>query len=129
MQSNLLKRKGTVTLYDIVRFVSLYLELWNKNNPAMQQSPIYRGNIGGTVKFIVDDYIAYKPENIYEEYENYIIYNVEPSHHILAKRLSVEVLLKEPVTLEEFSNISKSIIKRVKDAEIHQNRKAEEYFK
>lgn len=128
MQSNLLKRKGTVTLYDIVRFVSLYLELWNKNNPAMQQSPIYRGNIGGTVKFIVDDYIAYKPENIYEEYENYIIYNVEPSHHILAKRLSVEVLLKEPVTLEELSNISKSIIERVKNAEIHQNKKAEQYF-
>ena len=47
----------------------------------------------------------------------------------MAKRLSVEVLLKEPVTLEEFSNISKSIIKRVKDVEIHQNRKAEEYFK
>ncbi len=128
MQSNLLRRKGTVTLYDIVRFVSLYLELWNKNNPTMQQSPIYRGNIGGTVQFKVDDYIAYKPENIYEEYDNYIIYNVEPYHHALAKRLSVEVLLKEPVTLEELSNISKSIIERVKNAEIHQNKKAEQYF-
>jgi hypothetical protein len=128
MQSNLLKRKGYVTLYEIVKFVSLYLEFWNKANPLKKQNPIFRGNIGGTVHFKVGVYKPYQPKTIYEEYNDYIIYNIEPYHHALAKRLSVEILLKEPMTLGDICDISKSIIKRVKNVEVHQNKIAERYF-
>ncbi len=129
MSSSVVRRNGIVTLHDIVKFVLLYIELWNKENPNSQQFPIYRGNIGGTIQFKVAACVEYKPLNYFKEYDKYIITSIEPYHHSLAKRLSVEVLLKEPVSLEDISSITNSIIEEVKYTEIHQNKMAEEFFK
>ena len=44
-------REGKKSLYDINKLLFLFLEIWNKNNPTKNQSPIYRANIGGTIYF------------------------------------------------------------------------------
>lgn len=55
LQSKFLISEGKISLYDITRLVSLYLELWNKKNPDEKQKPIFRAKIGATIYFEVDE--------------------------------------------------------------------------
>ncbi len=128
LKNNFLIKEGKVSLYSITRLVSLYLEIWNKKNPSMQQKPIYRGNIGGTINFRIEQYTPYKVKNLIEEFEKYIIYSVEPFHHGIAKRFSVNVILKEPLSIEEISKVSEAITRRVLHVEIFNNEISEKYW-
>ncbi len=114
-------KQGKVSLYDIQRLVSLYLEVWNKRNPEKKQHPIFRANIGGTIFFDVEEYEPYYSNNIYAEYENYIIYKVEPVHTGIAKRYSFKVILKEPLSLEEIGEISLKIKDLARNVEVYNN--------
>nr|WP_275298481.1 caspase family protein [Clostridium sp. YIM B02555] len=120
-QDKYIIRKGKITLYDIKKLVSLYLEVWSKRNPDKQQHPIFRANMGGTIFFQVQDYQPFYTTRIYAEYDKYIIYNVEPVHAGLAKRYSVKVILKEPLLLEEIGEISLEIKDKIKLVEVYNN--------
>lgn len=61
-------REGKKSLYDINKLLFLFLEIWNKNNPAQKQSPIYRANIGGTIFFEIQDYRPYPVGNFVQVY-------------------------------------------------------------
>lgn len=113
-------RNGKKSLYDINRLVSLYLEIWNKRNQSKQQQPIFRANIGGTIFFKVEEYVPYIQENIFDDTEKYTVYDVKPVHSI-AKRYSVSVILKEPFSFDEMSDISIELIEKIKKVEVYSN--------
>jgi hypothetical protein len=114
-------KQGKITLYDIQKLVSLYLEIWNKKNPNKQQHPIFRASMGGTIFFEVQEYKPYFKSKTYAEYDKYIIYNVEPSHTGSAKRYSVKVILKEPLSLDEIGEVSIEIKEKVRTVEVYNN--------
>ncbi|RAN85245.1 caspase family protein [Bacillus sp. SRB_331] len=121
LQHKQLIKEGKVTLHDIQKLVSLYLDVWNKRNPKKEQHPIFRANIGGTVFFDVEEYEPFYTSRIYAEYDKYIIYEVDPVHTGIAKRYSVKVILKEPLSLEEIGDISTKIKDTVRTAEVFTN--------
>jgi hypothetical protein len=116
-------REGKKSLYDISKLLSLFLEIWNKNNPTKNQSPIYRANIGGTIFFEVQDYQPYIVGSFFEETEQYIIYAVEPTHSSIAKRYSAKIILKKPLSFLEISQLNHEIVEKVKVQDIYQNEK------
>ncbi|EGQ26215.1 hypothetical protein HMPREF9372_1784 [Sporosarcina newyorkensis 2681] len=128
-ENKLLVKKGKVTLHDIHKLVSLYLDVWNKNNPAQQQNPIFKRNMGGTIFFEVEDYKPFPTTKIYLESDQYIIYEVEPVHTGTCKRYSVKVILKEPLSLDEISKVSIEIKDTVQTAEVHRNQRSLERWK
>src|SRR5690606_30046710 len=87
--------------------------------------PVFKANMGGTIFFDVKEYQPYYSTNIYAEYDNYIIYKVEPVHTGLAKRYSFKVILKEPLSLEEIGKISLKIKDQAKNIEVYNNEIAE----
>jgi Uncharacterized protein containing caspase domain len=121
-------REGKKSLYDIQKLLFLYLEVWNKHNPSMKQSPIYRANMGGTVFFEVQEYKPYPIEQYFEETEKYIIYSVEPTHSSIAKRYSVKVILKRPFSFVEISCINHEIVEKVKLLNIYHNERQGQYW-
>lgn len=121
-------RKGKLTLNDIQKLVSLYLEIWNKRNPDEQQHPIFRANMGGTIFFDVEDYEPFYTSNIYIEHDKYIIYKVEPVHNGVTKRYAVKTILKEPLSIEEMGDLSLKIKEEIKDAEIYSNEITQKLF-
>lgn len=118
-------KKGNKSLYDIQKLLFLYLEIWSKRNPNLQQTPIYRANIGGTILFPIEEYTPYEVNELYCERDNYIIYAIEPLHSGIAKRYSVKVILKEPYSFEEMAKINHEIINEVGKVEIYQNKQTE----
>ena len=121
LQDKHIIKQGKITLYNIQKLVSLYLEVWSKRNPDKQQRPIFRANMGGTIFFDVHDYKPFYTSEIYAEFNKYIIYKVESNHTGIAKRYAVKVILKEPLSLNEIGEISLEIKDRVKTAEIYNN--------
>jgi len=128
-ENKLLVKKGKVTLHDIHKLMSLYLDVWNKNNPAQQQNPIFKRNMGGTIFFEVEKYKPFPTAKIYLESDQYIIYEVEPMHTGNCKRYGVKVILKEPLSLEEISKVSIEIKATVRTAEVHTNQRSSERWK
>lgn len=124
-----LVKKGKKSLYDIQKLLFMYLEIWNIKNPDRQQNPIFRANMGGTILFAVEEYISYKVKNYYLDTPKYIIYSVKPMHVGIAKRYSVQVILKEPLSLQEVATVNQEIIDKIKDVEIYQNELAEARWK
>ncbi|MGG4392113.1 caspase family protein [Priestia megaterium] len=122
-------KKGKVTLHDIQKLVSLYLEVWNKKNPDIQQHPIFRANMGGTIFFDVQDYEPYYTSKIYEEYDDFIIYTVDPVHTGSKKRYAVKVILKEPFSLKEIGKISLEVKDKVRSADVYNNEISERKWK
>ncbi|MBM7854184.1 hypothetical protein JOC37_000556 [Desulfohalotomaculum tongense] len=125
LQDKCIIRNGKKSLYDIVRLVSLYLEIWNKRNPTMQQQPIFRANMGGTILFNVEEYKPYYRKRVYEENERYVIYDVEPLHSSRAKRYTAKVILNEPFSFDEITDISIEIKEKIRYIEVYPNEKSQ----
>lgn len=113
-------RKGEKSLEEISKAVFQYENTYERQT-GIQQRPIYRSNIGGTIFFKVEDYMPYKVEKVYEETEDYIIYEVEPVHVPSAKRLSVKVILRYECTVEKIIAIAHEIREKVSFCEVFQN--------
>lgn len=127
-ENKYLVKEGKITLNDIQKLVRIYLDVWNKRNPRYQQYPIFKRNMGGTISFKVQDYKPFPKAEVYFENDQYIVYEVEPSHNTI-KRYGVKVILKEPLSLEEISYVSNEIKNKIKTAEVYRNHKSLEYFK
>lgn len=120
-QDKLLVKQGMVSLNDIQKLVCLYSQVWSHRNPDKQQQPIFRANMGGTIHFKVNEFIPYHPVKIYEECDEYIIYDVKPVHIGVTKRYSVEVILKAPLSLDEISKVALEVIRKVRRVEVYKN--------
>jgi hypothetical protein len=129
LQSNFIIREGKISLHEIHKLVSFYLDLWNKKNPDNNQQPIFRANMGGTIYFEVEDYEPYCIKKVYHEYDKYIIYDVEPLHTGSSKRFSAKVILKKPLSIKELSEASSEIIDELKQVEVYQNDISERQWK
>ncbi|WP_394910632.1 caspase domain-containing protein [uncultured Robinsoniella sp.] len=124
LTSSYLIRQGKKSLEEINEAIFRFAEVSNlkaKNSTSIIQKPIFRSSIGGTIFFDVEEYTPYKVNNIYEESDTYIIYEVKPLHHGGAKRLSVNVILRFKSSLEQIAKISKEIKNKVLHYEVHQN--------
>lgn len=128
LQDKLMIREGKKSLFDIKKLVYLYLEVWNRKHPDRVQNPIFRASMGGTIYFDVEDYQPYRMVDSYAEYEDYIIYEIEPSHHIRAKRYAAKVILKKPMEINEIAEISKKIKTDIINAEVYSNTISENRF-
>lgn len=117
-------REGKKSLNDIHKLLFLMMDVWNRNHPDKAQTPIYRANLGGTIFFHVKDYIPYHCKHYYVDAEKYIIREVQPMHSGVAKRYSVDIILKEPMTFPEIALINQEIVDQVKPLEIYQNQDA-----
>jgi len=122
-------REGKKSLYDIHKLLFLLLEGWNKNNPSKTQTPTYRANIGGTIYFDVQDYRPYVVEKFFYDCESYTIYSVKPLHSSIAKRYSIQVILKQPMSFSEIAAINHEIVQTVKHLDIYQSKKQEEKWR
>lgn len=129
INSTFLVKEGNVSLYDLQKLTSLYLNIWNKNNPNEQQTPIFRSNMGGTLYFKVADYTPFIKEKIYLEKDKYIIYNVSPSHAGSTKRYSAEIILKEVLDFKEIAEVSLEIINIIKRVEVYRNEISKKRYK
>ena len=114
-------REGKKSLEAINETIHLYAKVWNERNKNEIQEPIFRSNIGGTLFFKVNEYQPYIQDAIYEETNNYIILEVEPSHNAQAKRYAVKVILKHPCTWKDISAITKEILIKAKHYEVYDN--------
>ena len=123
---NLVIKEGKKSLNDIHKLLFMLLEIWNKNNPTQVQTPVYRANMGGTIYFDVQEYHPYVAEKFFSECESYIIYSVEPVHIAIAKRFSVQVILKQPMSFSEIAIINHEIVQTVKYLKIYENKEQEE---
>ncbi len=122
-------REGKKSLNDIHKLLFLMLDIWNRNHPGQAQTPIYRANLGGTIFFQVKDYTPYLNNQYYLNTTKYIIKAVQPVHNGIAKRYSVEVILKEPMTFPEIATINHEIVSLVKPLDIYQNQIDEKQWK
>ncbi len=118
-------RKGKKSLETINEAIFRFAEVSNRKKGCNFQQPIFRSSIGGTIFFDVEEYNPYKIAKIYEETDNYIIYNVEPAHHAEEKRLFVKVILRFPSSMEQIAEIATGIKNKVLYYEVHQNEIAE----
>ena len=127
--SRFLIRKGKKSLEVINESIFQFSNMWNIKNNGNIQQPIFRSNIGGTIFFDVEDYTPYKVNEIYEETNNYIIYEVMPVHNGSAKRLAVKVILRFQSSMEQIADISLEIRRKVLYVEVHQNEISEAHHK
>ena len=129
LTNRFLIRHGQKSLEAINEAIFQYAAAWNRKGIGTIQQPIVRSNIGGTIFFDVEEYNPYKVAQIYEETDKYIIYSVEPSHHCLAKRLAIYVILRYESSMEQIADIASEIKEKVLYYEVHQNKIAEDMYK
>ncbi len=122
LQDKYIISKGKVSLYDIQKLVRLYLEIWSRKNPDKQQYPIFKTNVGGTIFFKVQEYVPFCTARIFEEHDEFIIYDVKPIHIGMSKRYATRVILKNPFSLAEIAKISVEVKDIVSGVEVHTNR-------
>ena len=129
LTARFLIRKGKKSLEAINEAIFHFAEVSNRKGKRNFQQPVFRSSIGGTIFFDVEEYNPYKIAKVYEETDNYIIYNVEPVHHAGAKRLSVKVLLRFQSSMEQIAEIATEIKNKVLYYEVYQNEIAEARYK
>ncbi len=122
-------REGKKSLNDIHKLLLMLLEIWNKKNPAQIQTPVFRAKLGGTVYFKIHDYHSYPIKAYFSDHERYTIYSVKPSHSSIAKRYSIQAILKHPMSLSEIANINNEIVEEVKMLDIFSNLNEEKRWK
>lgn len=128
LTKDFLSREGKKSLYDIYRLLSTFLDAWNLNHPDESQKSIYRGDICGTIFFEIQEYHPYIVKDFFEETKQYIIYTVDPIHSSIAKRYAVKVILKEPFSLSEISNLNHEIIEKVANLDIYKSEQQEQHW-
>ena len=129
LTARFLVRKGKKSLEAINEAIFHFAEVSNRKGKHNFQQPVFRSSIGGTIFFDVEEYNPYKIAKVYEETDNYIIYNVEPVHHVGAKRLSVKVILRFQSSMEQIAEIATEIKNKVLYYEVYQNEIAEARYK
>ncbi|MCY9277527.1 caspase family protein [Bacillus haynesii] len=121
-------KKGKISLYDIQKLTSFYLNIWNKKNPERKQTPIFRSNMGGTIYFEVEDYTPYYKNQVYLECDQYTIYEVSPVHIGAIKRYSAKVILKDVLDFDELAVLALEIVDFIKKIEIYSNEISQKKF-
>lgn len=104
------------------------VKAWNEQNPEIAQNPVYRSNVGGAIMFPVEKHKPYPVKEYYASHDDYIIFKVDPVHNSIAKRYSVKVILKHPVTLQELASINHLIVDELREADIYQNEQSEKVW-
>lgn len=121
-------KKGKKSLEEINDLIMRMVDIWNQKGERIQH-PIFRANITGTIFFQVQKYEPYQKLNIYEETEEYIIYEIVPFHHSMQKRYTAKVILKYHFEESDIVRITKKIVKEIKYSDVYQNSQQEQRLK
>lgn len=115
---------GKIRLEDIYSETQRLVHTWNSKNPGMEQHPIFRSSIGGTIYFKVTEYKTYKPEQVVVENERYTVMNVKSLNTANEKRLSAFVVLKEKTSSDKLVSITKKIVDSIKYENVDSSEKS-----
>lgn len=125
IQFRSLIKNGKKSLEEIQETIYNISKMWNRKKNIKIQFPIFRQNIGGTIYFQVEEYKPYLKEHIYEDTDEYIIYDVDPLHTFDMKRYAVKVILRQLYDVEKISEIAREIIDKAMTYEVYNNKKSE----
>lgn len=128
MTSPSIMHKGKIELEDIYRETQRLVGAWNNKNTGMEQHPIFRSSIGGTIYFKVSEYKKYVPEQIFIEQEKYTVESIKSLSTENEKRLSAFVILKKQTVLKELVSITKEIVDSIKYANVFSSERSEALF-
>ncbi|WP_131024033.1 caspase family protein, partial [Clostridioides difficile] len=129
LRNEYIVRKGELSLRAISKYINLRMSILNKNYINCKQNPIFRSNILGDIYFNVKDYKSYIKKKVFQEHDDYIIYNVKSLHISIIKRYSVEVILKNKFSYCDISEISKEVFDIVKSVEVYNSEIGEDRLK
>lgn len=129
MTNNSLIRKGRKSLEMINETIKRYADISNKSGKNPVQNPVFRSSINETIYFNVKEYNPYQKQEIYEETDDYIIYEVEPIHHADKKRVTVKVILRCPCSEEQVVTYTEEIRNKLQFVNVYRTKKAEDRFK
>lgn len=117
--------KGKTSLNDIYDEMMHLVQAWNRANPEKAQQPIFRGSLGGTIYFQVEEYHPYVPGEYTFENDDYKVVRVQPLSTVTKKRLCAFVIPKGEGSLSELPSITKRIAEQIKYADIYSSAKSE----
>ena len=129
LQSKHLIRKGMLSLNDVKDQTRLLMERWSETHPEQDQSPVFRSNIPGDLRFRVAAYHPYEFQQISYESRDYILCSLKPLSSQLEKRLAAFILLKEKDDHKTMARITREVVRNIRHAEIYQNQEIENRFK
>lgn len=129
LKNEYIVKKGELSLRSIHKYISLRMDRLNKIYANNIQYPILRSNILGDIYFKVENYSPYIKKKVFQEHDDYIIYEVEPSHIGVTKRYSVKVILKDKFSHEDISRISSEVFDIVKSVEVYNSEIGENKFR
>ncbi len=120
-------RKGKKRLDDIASFVSFLSTKWEEKN-GLEQHPVYRSSLVGSIEFQVKEYIPYVAKDFYYECEDFIICEVKPLHLVDKKRYAVKCILRGEKTAGDISRITQLVVDIVKPLNIFANEISEKRY-
>lgn len=122
-------RKGRVDISDIFEDTKAIVNIWNSKNPGKEQTPIYRSSVGGTLFFPVEEYNPYEPKSFSADTQKFVIDRVEPLNSLNEKRMAVFAILKDKYNDSEIADITKKIVKMVKNLGVYSSEESERLLK
>jgi len=129
LTSNSLIRRGRKSLEMINEAIKRYADISNRSGKNPIQNPVFRSSINGTIYFNVKEYNPYQKQEIYEETDDYIIYDVEPMHHANKKRIAVKIILRTPSSEEQVVTYTEEIIRKLRFVNVYNTKKTENRLK
>lgn len=120
-------KKGKKSLEDIKNHLEFLVEKSLLKEDG--QHPIFDTSLIGTVYFDVEEYTPYATNKIHQEFDKYIIYDVDPLHTLLVKRYAVKIILKVAPTKENISEIALNIKDKLMLADVYKNKEQEKHHK
>lgn len=111
-------RNGRISLYDIKKLVTLYLNKWSERNQGIlptSQAPVFRSNMIGTIFFKVDnDKTIKRTIRNHEKTAKYEIVEVESQLKSMSKANLAKIIIREDLSDDEFVELSKEVTEIVK---------------
>ncbi len=121
--------EGKLSLDDICEQTLENINQWNRTHPGMEQHPVFRSGIGGTIYFEVEPWEPYRQMNVHYTGNAYRMVRVKPLSTGTVKRLAAFIVTDESVLIEQLPAITKEIAERIRYAEVHANKTSEQRFR
>ena len=122
-------RKGILSINDVKEHVRFLMEKWSEIHPDKTQSPVFRSNVPGDIRFKVSDYHPYLPRQINFETRDYILCSVKPLSSQIEKRLSAFIITKGKTDHKVLVRITKDVVRRIRYADIYRDKNEENRYK
>lgn len=122
-------RKGILSINDVKDHVRFLMEKWSELHPDKFQSPVFRSNVPGDIRFKVSDYHPYLPRQISFETKDYILCSVKSLSTQIEKRLCAFIIIKEEANHKSLARITKDVVRRIRYADVYRDKNDKNRYK